>query len=408
MASKGTILILSQVYVPDSAAVGQHMHEAAIALVQRGFRVVVLTSSRGYDDPSIKNPRRELRDGVDIRRLPLSSFGKGSLTRRLTGAAFFLTQALLRAFCVRGLRGVLVSTSPPMCSGVAWLLATIRRTPYTFWVMDINPDQAVILGQIQEGSLLVRLFNIINRQVLKRAKRVVTLDPLMADRMNRKFDATHKTVVIPAWTMLEPKTPAPHSENPFRKKHQLDGRLVFMYSGNHSVAHPISTILDAAKRLEDREDIVFMFVGGGLGKRDVDIAVQNGAKNIRSLPYQALEELQWSLSAADIHLVTFSQEMVGVVHPCKAYGALAVGRPILLVGPTQSHIGNLIDDYHVGWAIEKDAVDEMVQLVQSIAAGQAGDLEAMGRRGVQAIRESLSPTVLRGRLCDVIEDSLVQ
>ena len=100
--------------------------------------------------------------------------------------------------------------------------------------------------------------------------------------------------------------------------------------------------------------------------------------------------------------------MVGVVHPCKAYGALAVSRPILLVGPTQSHIGNLIDDYHVGWAIEKDAVDEMVQLIQSIAAGQAGNLEAMGQRGVQAIRESLSPTVLRGRLCDVIEDSLVR
>ena len=116
--------------------------------------------------------------------------------------------------------------------------------------------------------------------------------------------------------------------------------------------------------------------------------------------------MQWSLSAADIHLVTFSEEMVGVVHPCKAYGALAASRPILLVGPRESHIGNLIDEYQVGWSVERDQVDEMVQLVEEIAAGQAGDLEAMGGDGLEAIRKSLSPEVLRGRLCDVIEEGL--
>ena len=73
-----TLLILSQVYPPDPTSVGQHIADVAVAMVKRGYRVVVITSARGYDDPSIKYPRRETVDGVEIRRLALSSFGKKS------------------------------------------------------------------------------------------------------------------------------------------------------------------------------------------------------------------------------------------------------------------------------------------------------------------------------------------
>ena len=40
-----------------------------------------------------------------------------------------------------------------------------------------------------------------------------------------------------------------------------------------------------------------------------------------SLPYQPIESLRYSLSAADVHLVTLGDEMVGIIHPCKVYGS---------------------------------------------------------------------------------------
>ena len=54
--SKPTLLVLSQVYVPDPASVGQHMADAAQSMAARGYRVRVLTAGRGYDDPSVKYP----------------------------------------------------------------------------------------------------------------------------------------------------------------------------------------------------------------------------------------------------------------------------------------------------------------------------------------------------------------
>ncbi len=53
-----TLVIISQVYPPDPASVGQHMQDAAKALAQRGLDVRVLTSARGYNDSSAKYPPR--------------------------------------------------------------------------------------------------------------------------------------------------------------------------------------------------------------------------------------------------------------------------------------------------------------------------------------------------------------
>ena len=41
-----------------------------------------MTANRGYDDPTRKYQSRELRDGVDVRRVPFSSFGKASVPVR--------------------------------------------------------------------------------------------------------------------------------------------------------------------------------------------------------------------------------------------------------------------------------------------------------------------------------------
>src|SRR5262245_56398242 len=129
MRSRRTLLVISQVYVPDPASVGQHIADAAAEMARRGYPVRVLASARGYDNPKNKYPLRETRDGVEIRRLPLSSFGKRSIPIRLIGAVLFLTQAFLRGLFTPRLGCILVSTSPPMASIVAVVIGKLRGVP---------------------------------------------------------------------------------------------------------------------------------------------------------------------------------------------------------------------------------------------------------------------------------------
>src|SRR3954466_4293292 len=93
------LLVISQVYVPDPASVGQHIADVAERMASRGYAVRVLTSRAGYDDPRQKYSARERRAGVDINRFPFSSSGKKTLIHRLIGKAIFLAQVIVRGIC---------------------------------------------------------------------------------------------------------------------------------------------------------------------------------------------------------------------------------------------------------------------------------------------------------------------
>jgi hypothetical protein len=150
---RATLLILSQVYVPDPASVGQHMADVAVEMARRGWRVIVLTSRNGYDDPSARYAAREIRDGVEVRRLPWCSFGKRSIMTRLLGGFSYVLQAIVRGVTLGQIDAVLVATVPPTAPLAALVIHRLRGAALKFWVMDLNPDQAVALGRIRPSAL---------------------------------------------------------------------------------------------------------------------------------------------------------------------------------------------------------------------------------------------------------------
>ncbi|MDP6600864.1 MAG: glycosyltransferase family 4 protein [Phycisphaerales bacterium] len=405
-ATRGTILVLTQVYVPDPAAVGQYLHDAAAELSVRGYRLVVYAANRGYDDPSQVFPRRELRDGVHIRRLPLSSFGKSTIPRRVAAGLLLMVQEIVRGLCTRRLKCILVSTSPPMCPAAALIISWIRRVPICYWVMDVNPDQVIRLGKVRERSLPVRCMNWLNRRILGRSKRIVVLDRFMEALLQQKRDIADKTVVMPPWAHGDDAPPVSHSDNPWRGDNVPENAFAIMFSGNHAITTPLTTVLQAAMRMQDDADLHFFFIGGGHGKREVDeLIAEESPSSIHSLPYQPLETLRYSLGAADVHLVMVADDMVGVVHPCKIYGAMAVGRPILLIGPDPCHASEILHEHNVGWHIPNGDLDGLVQILRTIRETPPEELQAMGKRAQAVVHQHFSKAVLCSRFCDVVEET---
>jgi len=391
---------ITQVYPPDPAAVGQHLADAAEELVRRGHHVTVHTSATGYDDPSARYPRLETLRGVDVRRIPFSSFGKSSIAVRIAGGIAFVAQAVARVLPRRRLDAVVVSTSPPMASLGALTLGAVRRAKVKYWVMDINPDQIVALGMAEPDSLSVKGFDWLNRRMLHRADDIIVLDRFMAERVNRKAAVREKVTVLPPWPAEDPAEIVAHEDNPFRAMHAAGERRVLMYSGNHGPSNPVTTIVEAAKRLVGDPRLLFMFVGGGVGKKEVDAAI---GPNIVSLPYQPQSELRHSLAAADVHIVTVGDAIPGIVHPSKVYGAMAMGRPILLIGPDENHVADILAEHDIGWHVRHGDVEGTVAVLREIAAASPEVLEAKGRRAREVMTGRGGKAGSVARLCDVLE-----
>ncbi len=406
MAAQKTILIISQVYLPDPAAVGMQVADAAAELVNRGHRVRVLTADHGYDDPSQAYPRREMMDGVEIIRLPFSSFGKRSIATRLLSGSLFVTQASVIGAFLKDVDAILVTTAPPMCAMAALAVGALRHAPIAYWVMDMNPDQMVVLGRVAESSPIVKAFDALNRAILARSRLVVALDEFMAERLCRKLNVRAKLEVLPPWPHDNHLESVDQATNPFRDEHQLKGKFVVMYSGNHGPSSPVTTCLDAAALLAHRDDIVFLFVGGGIGKAEVEAAIKNGATNVRSLPYQPLESIKYSLSAADVHLVTVGDSIVGVVHPSKIYGAMSIGRPILLTAPAECHATALVEPIGAGYHVRNGDAEGAAKALDKMADLPPAELAQMGANAQAEIRKNFSRQKLRSEFVDLLTTHL--
>ena len=76
---------------------------------------------------------------------------------------------------------------------------------------------------------------------------------------------------------------------------------------------------EQGETLWSKDGFVFAFIGGGRGKVEIEERASKLGSRLLVLPYQPLERIKYSLSAADVQIVSFGDEMIGIVHPCKFY-----------------------------------------------------------------------------------------
>jgi colanic acid biosynthesis glycosyl transferase WcaI len=332
------ILLLNQCFYPDVVSTAQHLTDLATELTARGHDVTVVTSDRGYDDPAVRFPRRERWNGIEIIRIPSVSFGKSSRWRRAFNFGSFLLVCSLRLLVLRRFDLVVALTSPPLISFLAALFVKLKGGRLCFWVMDLNPDEAIAVGWLDERSATAKLLQSMLRYSFKVADRTIVLDRFMKERVMAKHVDPARIAIIPPWSHDDQVGYSQAGREAFRLKYGLSDKFVVMYSGNHSPCHPLDTLLDAARTLTTRTDIVFCFVGGGSEQAKVR---ETSLSNVKCLPYQPLNGLSGSLSAGDLHVVVMGDKFVGIVHPCKVYNILAVGAPVLYIGPEPSHVTDI-------------------------------------------------------------------
>ena len=415
------VIFLNRYFFPDHSATSQMLSDLAFFLAGAGCEVCVVTSCQRYDDAAAALPLRERIDGVEVRRVRTTRFGRDKLVGRALDYATFYLAAGWRLWRIARAGDVIVAkTDPPLISVVAAFVARWRGARLVNWVQDVFPEVAEALGVRALSGPQAGLLRWLRNGAFRSAAANVVLSERMAEvvaRAGRQIDhadreqaRSHKSGivgaslrpegslpgglansasggsdkrirVIPNWADMEAIRPVAASANPLRREWGLDAKFVVCYSGNMGRVHEFGTILDAAQGLAGKaEAIVFLFIGGGAQRRMIEEEVRRrGLANVQLRPYQDRADLSISVGVGDLHLVSQRPEVEGYVFPSKLYGILAAGRPLVFIGDPQGEISLLVEREGIGVAVRPgDAAALAAQVLR--LAGDAVLREAMGAR----------------------------
>ncbi|PAP77165.1 glycosyltransferase family 4 protein [Rubrivirga marina] len=400
------LLFVNQHYWPDVAATGQILTDLAEHLAARGFEVDVLTGRGKYVSGDLEAPAEETRNGVRVRRLSSTSFGRSSHLGRIADYAGYYLGVLRRLLTGERYDLVIVLTTPPLLSVAARLSGQLRGQQYAVWSMDLHPDAEVAIGMLSERGLPARVLHRLNDAGYRGADLVVDLGFRMKERIAAKGVATHRLVTIGMWSDGAGVRPLDPAENPVRRSLGIDAdQVVVMYSGNAGVAHRFEEICEAMRTLQDDDRFYFLFVGSGPRRAEVEAFIE--AERIENASYEDYfprEELAASLSAGDVHLLTLRESMAGIVVPSKLYGILAAGRPVVMVGPERSESAQTIRQHDVGEVIDPEAGGSGADLVAALRrlADAPAERRVMGERARAAFETEYDRAVLCEAWADLL------
>jgi glycosyltransferase involved in cell wall biosynthesis len=232
------------------------------------------------------------------------------------------------------------------------MLAAVRRKPFVFEVRDLWPASIVAVGAMKE-SRVIRMLEKLELFLYRRARRVVTVThAFKRDLVERGIDAEKIDVVLNGVDLAR-YSPL-KADDALKCEHDLEGKFVVGYIGTHGMAHALDKVLDAAEQLQTRDDIVFLFVGAGAAKTELEArARERQLTNVRFVPRQPKESMPDYWSLCDLALIPLRDNPVfESVIPSKMFECMAMGIPVL--HGVEGESADLVRTHQVGLLFEPE------------------------------------------------------
>jgi colanic acid biosynthesis glycosyl transferase WcaI len=395
-ACKPRLLVLNQYYWPGIEATAQLLTELCEALADEAEIKVVTGVLHGHEE----EPRRVVHNGVEIVRVPSTSFERSKILARASNYLSYLSSAL-----VHGLRGerpdvVLCMTDPPVVADVALLVARRYRAPLVVISQDVFPEIAIQLKRL-ENPLLMGVLRGLVSAYLRRADRIVAIGETMKQRLEAKGARADRVHVIPNWVDTGRLRPLGKDTQWAHERGFVD-RFVVMHSGNVGHAQDLDSLVRSATFLRDLDNLVIPIIGTGARHAElIALAERLDVEQVVFLYYQNRNVLPQSLSSADVHVVGLAPGLAGYVVPSRVYGILAVGRPVIAAADADSETTRVVTEVGCGVVVPPGRPELLARAIRDAHDG-VYDLDAMGARGREWVEREADRSVAVRRYRDLL------
>ena len=391
------ILLITPLYAPDFGASVPIYTALCEDLAQLGYDVNVVTGFPHYGGSEVyykQNKKlfaEEQLNGVRVIRSYVYKVPKSSLWRRLLYHASFNLFSAIASLRVSK-PDIILADAPTLWSGLPLLVKSILPgVPFIYIVHDIYPDVLVRLGVLNNPQI-VKFIGNVERIFYDRAAQISVLSDGFKDNLLQKGVPDNKITIIPACVDAEFIQPFP-KENKLYHQWDLNDKFVVLYAGNMGLSQGLETVITAAKLMRKNEEIVFIFVGEGATRPDLEaMAKESNLTNVKFYPFQPREDVPMIYGLADVCLVSLKRDIVVESVPSKTYTIMASGCPLLATVDQDTETGRLINITHCGLCVEPENPEALANAILQLYQNEALR-EEMGRNGRDYILEHFSRQV---------------
>ena len=372
------IAVIADTYPPLRISGAVQMRDLVRELANQGHEPTVIVPASGLDRPW----KLEEADGVTVLRVRTPPTKRVGYIRR-TINELRLPYVLLRAMGKSGLRA-------KRWDGVVWYSPTIFLGPIVgrlrresncksyLILRDIFPEWAVDMGLMRRG-IAYHFFKWIERRQYAVADVIgVQTEANVPYFQDPRHQPRADIEVLQNWLSFAAIDGCTIDVSRTR----LAGRKVFVYAGNMGVAQGMDVFLELAARLKHREDIGFLFVGGGSDSlRFAETAQREGLENVLFLGEIEPNEIPGLLAQCHVGIVALDSRHKSHNIPGKFLAYMQAGIPVLARINPGNDLEKLINSEGVGRVCTGGDASTLQLLAEQLVSDPT-EFDSFRQRGV--------------------------
>ena len=364
----------------------------------RGHDVEVVAAHPHYPEPvwgRPKLPRREVRDGIRVVRLPLWS-GRSTTAQRLRQEVTY-TACLSLAAPALHRPDVIVAVSPSFPAlAPAMAAARMRKVPWVLWLQDVLPDAATATGLLKEGRL-IRAARWFELAAYDSADRIVVISDSFAENLRAKGVPDEKLVRIynPASQPIQATAVGDRD---------IDERLV-MTMGN--IGHT-QNLLHVTRAFQSSRELAelgarFVLVGDGVAGDDVRAAIATDRVQVTGVLDRP--RLERYLRSAAVAIVSQQYDGIDFNVPSKLMNFMGYGLPVVGAVRRESEVARILRESGGGWVVPDSDPSQLAQVV-SRALRERQERHTRGEHGLAFAKVHFAPPTLAERFEQALRDAV--
>jgi glycosyltransferase involved in cell wall biosynthesis len=319
-----------------------------------------------------------VRDGVRILRTFIYPYHGARSSLRIVNYLTWMISSIQAAWLAPSC-DVLYVWHPPLTVGVsAWIISKLKRIPFVYDVQDLWPESALASGLMRPGRLVDVLYRLAD-WVYRHAPRILVVSDAAAAYLAGRGVPPEKISVAHHW--LDSAPYERESTRDIRREFAWGDRFVVMFCGNLGMVQGLETVIEAATRLRNRSDLVFVLVGDGSDRERLErLARERALSNVQFVGRHPASEMPAFMRAADALLVHLRRSHIADhAIPTKILAYLAAGRPVVCA--TGGAAADLVRGANAGVTSEPGDAAALVEAILQLRSLSAEARAELGRNG---------------------------